>query len=205
MWDRCGDPDDHGNSEQRVDGLTAFPRGRRRELDRAVRCAPAPGVGGGRHGARLSGLQTGEAVQPEQLDVRHRLGVFGRSWRSAGGLVVAVWVEGELAEEFAGFGVDDAGVEIGDEDVEARAGVFAAEADVAESAVVAQGHDPGGVDAVAADAVVPVQARSGGVGLGSGGVGLGRGGAGQCPMRPDGVVVAAEPVVKRHGFDAASI
>jgi hypothetical protein len=82
------------------------------------------------------------------------------------GLVVAVGVEGELAEELAGFGVDDAGVEIGDEEVDALAGVCAAEADVAESAVVAQGDDPGGVDAVAADAVVPVQAGSGGVALG---------------------------------------
>jgi hypothetical protein len=93
-------------------------------------------------------------------------GLLWWAWWSAEGLVVAVGVEGELAEELAGFGVDDAGVEIGDEEVDALAGVCAAEADVAESAVVAQGDDPGGVDAVAADAVVPVQAGSGGVALG---------------------------------------
>ena len=33
----------------------------------------------------------------------------------AGGLVVAGGVEGEVAEEFAGGGVDDAHVEVGDE------------------------------------------------------------------------------------------
>jgi 8-hydroxy-5-deazaflavin:NADPH oxidoreductase len=41
-------------------------------------------------------------------------------------LVVARGVEGELAEESAGFGVDDVGVEIGDEKVDAFAGVCAA-------------------------------------------------------------------------------
>jgi hypothetical protein len=38
----------------------------------------------------------------------------GAGW-SAEGLVVAVGVEGELAEEFAGFGVDEADVAVGDE------------------------------------------------------------------------------------------
>jgi hypothetical protein len=121
-------------------------------------------------------------------------GLLWRVWWSAEGLVVAVGVEGELAEELAGFGVDDAGVEIGDEKVDARAGVGAAEADVAESAVVAQGDDAGGVDAVAADAVVAVEAGSGRVGLGSGRVGLRGGGTVERAVGSDGVVVAAEPV-----------
>jgi hypothetical protein len=34
----------------------------------------------------------------------------GWSWWSSGGLVVAAGVEGELAEEFSGFGGDDADV-----------------------------------------------------------------------------------------------
>ena len=46
-------------------------------------------------------------------------------------------VEGELAEEFAGGGVDDADVEIGDEQDDVGSGVGSADADVVESAVVA--------------------------------------------------------------------
>jgi hypothetical protein len=46
-------------------------------------------------------------------------------------LVVLGGVEEEFAEQFAGFGVDDADVEVGDQEVDASAGVFAAEPDVA--------------------------------------------------------------------------
>jgi hypothetical protein len=38
----------------------------------------------------------------------------------AEGLVVAVGVQGEVAEEFAGGGVDDAHVEVGDEEEDGR-------------------------------------------------------------------------------------
>ena len=50
-----------------------------------------------------------------------------------------------------------------------------ADADVVEFAVVAEGDEPGGVDAVGADAVVGVGGAVAGDGLGPGGVGGGRG------------------------------
>lgn len=59
-----------------------------------------------------------------------------------------------MAEEFACCGVDDADVEVGDDHDDRGAGAGAADADVVEAAVVAQGDSPGGVDAVVADAVV---------------------------------------------------
>ena len=74
----------------------------------------------------------------------------------AGGLVVAVGVEGELAQEFAGGGVDDADFQVLDQEQDAGSGVGPADADVVEFAVVAEGDEPGGVDAVGADAVVGV-------------------------------------------------
>ena len=109
-------------------------------------------------------------------------------------LVVAVGVEGELAQEFAGVGVDDTDVEVGDEGEDALAAMFAAEADVAESAVVAQGHHPAVVDLVAADAVVHRDRGLGRGGFRSRLVGLGGGAAGDAAVGSDGVVVAAEPV-----------
>ena len=50
-----------------------------------------------------------------------------------------------------------------------------ADSDVVELSVVAQGDEPGGVDAVGADAVVGVGGTVAGGGLGPGGVGGGRG------------------------------
>ena len=67
---------------------------------------------------------------------------------ASGGLVVAAGVEGELAEEFAGGGVDDADVEVLDEQDDVGSGVGSADADVVQSAVVPQGDDAGFVDAV---------------------------------------------------------
>src|SRR5215510_1429637 len=75
---------------------------------------------------------------------------------SAGGLVVDVGVEGEVAEEFAGGGVDDADVAVGGEQGDAGSGVGSADADVVESAVVAQGDVAGLVDDVVADPPVGV-------------------------------------------------
>ena len=63
------------------------------------------------------------------------------SGSAAEGLVVAGGVEDEVAEQFAGGGVDDAEVAVGDEHDDAGSGVFMAEADVVEAAVVAEG-DP---------------------------------------------------------------
>jgi hypothetical protein len=65
----------------------------------------------------------------------------GAAWRSgrragwpSGGLVVPTWIQGELAEEFAGGGVDDADVQILDEQQDAGTSVGAADADVVEPA-----------------------------------------------------------------------
>ncbi|MEI2653084.1 MAG: hypothetical protein V9G12_13225 [Microthrixaceae bacterium] len=49
-----------------------------------------------------------------------------------------------MAEEFAGGGVDDADVEVGDEDDDAGSGVFSADPDVVQAAVVAQRDLAGG-------------------------------------------------------------
>ncbi len=58
--------------------------------------------------------------------------------RCGGAVVAAVRVEGEVAEDFPGGGVDDADVEVGDEHHDAGSGVVAADADVVELAVDAQ-------------------------------------------------------------------
>jgi hypothetical protein len=69
--------------------------------------------------------------------------------------------------------LDDADVQVLDQEQDAGSGVGTADADVAELSVVAQGDQPGVVDAVGADAVVGVGAAVAGDGLGSGGVGIG--------------------------------
>ena len=78
------------------------------------------------------------------------------AWRPPGGLVVAVRVEGELAQELAGGGVDDADVQVLDEEQDVGSGVGPADADVVEPAAVAEGDGAGGADDVGADAVVGV-------------------------------------------------
>jgi hypothetical protein len=72
-------------------------------------------------------------------------------------LVVLGRVELEFSEEFAVVG-EDPDVELVDQDQDVGAGVAAADADVVEPAVVAQGEHPAGVDLVVADAVVGVVA-----------------------------------------------
>jgi hypothetical protein len=57
----------------------------------------------------------------------------------ADGLVVLVRVEGKFAEELAGSGTDDADVQVLDEEKDAGSGVSPADADVVQSAVVAEG------------------------------------------------------------------
>jgi hypothetical protein len=59
---------------------------------------------------------------------------------SAGGLVVAVRVEGELAEESAGGGVDDPDVEVLHEEEDVGSGAGPAGADLVEAAGVAAGR-----------------------------------------------------------------
>lgn len=97
------------------------------------------------------------------------------SWWSAGGLVALGGVEFEVAEEFAGGGVDDADVSVLDEDEDAGSGVGSADADRVEPSGVAEGDLAGGVDAVGSDPVVAVGGAVAGAGFGSGGVGGRRG------------------------------
>ena len=88
-------------------------------------------------------------------------------------MVAAGGVEGEVAEDFAGGGVDDADVEVGDEQDDAGSGVGSSDADVVESAVDAQADRAAFVDAVVADAVVGVVVAVPWCCFGSGGVGNG--------------------------------
>jgi hypothetical protein len=92
-------------------------------------------------------------------------------------LVVTSGVDGELAEEFAGGGVQDTDVEVLDEHQDVGSGVGSADADVAEPACDAQGEGAGFADGVVADPVVGVRGPVGaGGGFRAGLVGGGRGG-----------------------------
>jgi hypothetical protein len=120
------------------------------------------------------------------------------------GLVVPGWVEGEVAQELTGSGVDDADVQILGEEQDAGSGVGAADADVVEAAVVAEGDFAVGVDAVGADTVVGVGGSVAGGGFGPGVVGGGRGRlVGQGPVRAVVVVVAGEGV--QQGLESGEV
>ena len=60
------------------------------------------------------------------------------AWWCAEWLVVKVWVEGEVAQDLAGGGVDDADVEVVDEEQDAGSGVGSPDADVMEPSGAAQ-------------------------------------------------------------------
>jgi hypothetical protein len=109
-------------------------------------------------------------------------------------LVVPARVEVEFAEQFAGVSVDDADVEVGDESEDVFPAVFAAQADVAQSAVVAQRDHAAGVDLVAADPVVDGDRGLCWTGFRAGVEGLLGGAATDGAVRSDAVVVVAEPV-----------
>ncbi len=97
---------------------------------------------------------------------------------AAGGLVVAAGVDGQVAEEFAGCGVDDPDVEVVDQHDHVGSGVGSSDADVVQAPGRAEGDDAGLIDAVVADAGVGVGvAAVGRQGLGQGGVDRGGGGA----------------------------
>jgi hypothetical protein len=81
-------------------------------------------------------------------------------------LVALGWVEDEFSDEFAGGGVDDADVEVGDEDDDAGCGVGSADADGVELAAVPQGDLAGLVDPVTADRWWASSSRSVGLALG---------------------------------------
>ena len=112
-------------------------------------------------------------------------------------MVVASWVDGELAEELAGGGVDDADVEVLDEQEDVGSGVGSPDSDVAQSAGHAQGDGACLVDLVLADSVVGLDGRTGaGGGLGSGCVDGGR-----CRSVLEGAVRAAVVVLLEEGVE----
>lgn len=91
---------------------------------------------------------------------------FRGSGRAAGGLPVAAGVERQVAQELAGGGVDDADVQVLDEQQDMGSGAGPADADVVELAGVAKG-DGAGVSMVLARTRLWVSAvRSPGVALG---------------------------------------
>src|SRR5579871_6799897 len=111
-------------------------------------------------------------VIEDTANLRRVRGVFlWPAWPAAGGLVGLGGVEDELAEKFAGVCVDDAVVQVLDQEQDAGSGVGAADADVVEPSLVAEGDEAGVVDPVGADAVVGVGGAVAGDGLGPGGVG----------------------------------
>jgi hypothetical protein len=71
-------------------------------------------------------------------------------------LVALGGVEGELAEQLRGGGVDDADLEVLDQDENAGSGVGSSDADGVRLAAVAPGDLAGLVDLVVADSVVGV-------------------------------------------------
>ena len=73
-------------------------------------------------------------------------------------MVVPGGVEGEVAQDFSGGGVDDGDVVVLGQDQDAGSVVVAADADVVQTAVDAQGDGSGLVDAVGTDAVMGVNA-----------------------------------------------
>src|SRR5690348_16752431 len=118
----------------------------------------------------------------------------GSSFGGSGGLVVAGEVEGELAEDLAGGGVDDGDVRAAGEDLDGGAGAGAADADVAAAAGGADGDGAVGVDAAGADVVAAGGCGRDGCGFGAGGVGGGGSGPVQGAVRAAGVVMGGEVV-----------
>lgn len=104
-------------------------------------------------------------------------------------MVVVVGVEGEVAEEFAGGGCDDADLEVVDEEGDGCSGVGLADSDVVELAGVSEGDGAGGVDFVVADPVVGSGGGSFWSGFGESGVGNGGGDASQAAV---GAVVVVD-------------
>lgn len=83
-------------------------------------------------------------------------------------MVAAVGVDGEVADEFAGGGVDDADLEVGDEEDDGGSVEGSSEADVVEAGAVAERELAGGVDAVVSDLGMGSHRESVGIGCGFG-------------------------------------
>src|SRR5262245_13990369 len=110
-------------------------------------------------------------------------------------LVIAGWVQGELAQQRPAGG-EDADVEVGDQDDDLGSSVPSPDADVVELAAVAQGDGAAAVDGVLADPAVGGNGdlRPGGESFDPGGVGGGWCLAADGPVGPAGVVVGGEAV-----------
>jgi hypothetical protein len=112
-------------------------------------------------------------------------------------LVVASWVDDQVAQDLAGGGVDDGDVEVLDEQDDVGSGVGSADADVAKAAGDAQGDAAGFVDLVAAGAVVGVGAAvAAGSGLRQGGVEAGGGGVVRKRAVRSSLVVLLEELIE---------
>ena len=121
-------------------------------------------------------------------------GLFGWAGWQPAGLVVPAGVQDQFAHQLTGVAVDDADVQVVDEQADRGAGEPGAEADVVQPAVVAHGDTAAAVDLVVSDPVVGGDDRAAWNGFGPGLIGLGGGAPAQRAMRPDGVVVGLEPV-----------
>ena len=112
------------------------------------------------------------------------------------GLVVPGWVEGQLADDSAVVG-EDPDVGAGDEHGDGSAGVSAAEADVVESALVADGDLAVAVDLVVAETVaVDGDAREAGMCFGAGVERV----DGSAPREPDVDIQGTAPGVRPRLF-----
>jgi hypothetical protein len=121
-------------------------------------------------------------------------GLFGWAGWQPAGLVVPAGVQDQFADQLTGVAIDDADVQVVDEQADRGAGEPGAEADVVQPAVVAHSDRAPAVDLVVPDPVVGGDDRAGRNGFRSGLIGLGGGAPAQGSVRPDGVVVGLEPV-----------
>src|SRR5688572_23238211 len=121
-------------------------------------------------------------------------GLFGWAGWQPAGLVVPAGVQDQFADQLTGVAVDDADVQVVDEQADRGAGEPGAEADVVQPAVVAHSDRAPAVDLVGPNPVVGGDDRAAWNGFGAALIGLGGGAPAQRAMRPDGVVVGLEPV-----------
>jgi hypothetical protein len=113
-----------------------------------------------------------------------RRGLLGWSgWQSAG-LVIPAGVQDQLPDELSGVALDDANVQVVDQQSDRGAGESGAQANVVHPAVVSQGDAAAGIEPVLPDPVVGGDDRAGGDGLRPGRIGLGWGAAAQRAVRP---------------------
>lgn len=109
-------------------------------------------------------------------------------------MVVPAGVQGEFADELAGVAVQDADVAVVDQDDDVGAAPSFTESDVVQAAVVADGDNAAGVDAVVTYSVMRRNLVCGGKGFGPGSEGLQRCSSADGAVWAHGVVVGGEVV-----------